>query len=211
MIASASPARRVDVLAAVYRVVGNVLVVGLLVVSFTPVVNLAARALAPSAPVTRADAIVVLGAGANPDGSLAPESLVRIVRGVTLYREGLAPLLVVSGSAGETRTRLALVRVLGVPDGAVVAKWNAQTTRDEAADLGTALRPRGVDRILLVSNTQHLIRAQRLFEKQGFAVVPVPADAESVSSAAPQVRLEIAAEVTAELLARLYYRIAGYL
>ena len=56
-----------------------------------------------------------------------------------------------------------------------------------------------------------MIRARRLFERAGFDVFAAPADDVSTTARTPEERLQLARAICGEVLARLYYRIAGYL
>src|SRR2546422_2469751 len=101
--------------------------------AFTPLANYINIRMAGVARLEPSDAIVVLGrGGADSDGILTNRSLRRVLRGVALYRDGLAPLLVLSGSPEETRARGSLARSLGVPGAAMVSAAPAYTTREEA-------------------------------------------------------------------------------
>ncbi len=202
---------RIDLFGRVARTIGAAVVLVLVVVAFTPVINVVASWTRPPLRVQKSEAIVVLGAGVNPDGSLNPASLVRLIHGVVLYRTGWAPVMVVSGTPAEAQTRARLAYALGVPPAAIVGEISSHTTRDEAQRIGALLRARGVKTILLVTNTRHLLRATRLFQNQGLVVSAVPADLSSESSTQPEVRLELLRSITQEMVARLYYRLTGAL
>lgn len=184
-------------------------VVMLALTGFTPLANVVAHALRPPAEIVPSDAIVVLGADANPDGTLGNASLVRFVEGTVLYRQGLAPIIVFSGSPAETLTRARLARALGIPDAAILVEPRARTTSEEARLIAERLKGRAVRRILLVTNSAHLSRAVRVFEAQGLNVSAVPADDVSDSVTKPQDRLMLLRIVLQELAARIYYRVSG--
>lgn len=200
-----------DLLARVTRTLGAGVLVGMLVVAFTPAINVVAAWTRPPLRVDRSDAIVVLGAGVNPDGSLNPASFVRLVHGIVLYRAGWAPTLVVTGTPRETAARARLASALGVPPAAIVADTIAHTTREEAQRVAAALKPRGARTVLVVTNTRHLVRAARLFENQGFVVNAAAADLSAESATQPEVRLELARSLVQEMFARAYYRLTGAL
>ena len=98
-----------------------------------------------------------------------------------------------------------------IPPEDIVIEARGRTTREEARLMNEVLLPMGVRRILLVSDSQHLIRARVLFENQGFEVLTVPADTLSPEGASPSARLRIMEWILREQAARLYYRVAGYL
>ncbi len=85
----------------------------------------------------------------------------------------------------------------------------AWTTAEEAAHVQALLAPRGTRRIQLVTDSQHLVRARRLFERAGFEVLPALADS-LAAAARPEGRLDLTRRVLAELAARLLHRIVGF-
>ncbi len=156
-----------------------------------------------------ADAIVVLAQAVEPGGELSDASLRRTLRGVTLFRRGLAPLLVLSGTQGsrgsEGEVRAELARDLGVPADAIVAAASpGNTTREETASIASILRSRGARSVLLVTGSQHMARARDLFLRAGLAVRPAPV----VEATDPTT---MARRLVEEFFARLYYRVAGYI
>lgn len=160
---------------------------------------------------------MVLGAGVEPDGTLSDPSLRRAVYGITLARQGLAPLLVLLGGAPrdggppEASVRAALAQKLGLPPATILTETEAHTTREEAARLGQRLPPLGVRRILLVTGTLHMARARGVFERAGFAVLPAPVEERSLQATQPEDRLKLVRGLAAELLGVAYYLAAGYL
>jgi uncharacterized SAM-binding protein YcdF (DUF218 family) len=184
--------------------------------AFTPLVDHLHRVLVPpAAPPQPAAAIVVLGSGVD-NGVLTASSLRRALGGVVLVRQGLAPLLVMLGPGGrgkpsEADVRVRLARDLGVPADALLADARGRTTRDEARVSWEDLAPRGMRRILLVTSREHMPRAAALFRRAGFEVVESPVEELSSPVGQPQERLEMARVLLRELVARAYYRAAGYL
>jgi uncharacterized SAM-binding protein YcdF (DUF218 family) len=198
------------------RVLGAAGVAAFLVTAFTPAAGLLARRLAVASRPAPADAIVVLGASASPDGVLGDASLRRTVEGIRLHRRGLAPLLVLLGATTdggppEAAVREALAREMGITPDAVLAIGDARTTREEAARVAELLGRRRLRRVLLVTDAHHLARAIPLFERHGLTVSPAVADGLSMATRIPGERLELARRVTQEVLARAYHRLAGYL
>lgn len=199
-----------------WRLLGILGTILFLLCAFTPLPNLLSRHLGVSSRIEPAGAIVVLGAGVDQTGELGADSLRRTVRGIVLQREGLAPLLVLLGPASdggppEAEVRAGLAHRLGVPAEAVLTVPLVRTTHEEASRVQALLQPRGVRRILLVTNSQHMLRAKALFERAGFGVLPVTADEISDTADAPEGRLKLTRVVLQESLALVYYRVAGYL
>jgi uncharacterized SAM-binding protein YcdF (DUF218 family) len=178
--------------------------------AFTPVANNLNAWMAGSPTLERADAIVVLGrGGADTDGVLTNRSLRRVLHGVDLYGDGLAPILVLSGSAEEIRARATLVRGFGVPAAAVVSGGPAYTSMEEAEQLRRLLLPLGRRRILLVADPIDMPRGRALMERAGFVVLPAPTAA--TGSSQPESRLRLGRDIIIELSAWAYYRLSGSL
>jgi uncharacterized SAM-binding protein YcdF (DUF218 family) len=115
-----------------------------------------------------ADAIVVLGCR-------APAALKRrLERGVELFQEQAAPLLVLSGggagpiSEAEMMRDTALAR--GVPSAALLIEARSRSTRENARETARLLGSRGLTAVLLVSDRAHLPRATILFRLAGLKV-----------------------------------------
>ena len=197
------------------RVLGTLVVVLFFITAFTPLPNQLDRAMGLKPDLGPAGAIVVLGSGIHPDGVLSERSLVHALHGIALWRRGLAPLLVFSGPGrgggrSEAQTRLALASTLGLPSTAVVADSGGHTTRGEARSIHDLLGPRGVRRILLVTDTRHQARARRAFEAVGFEVRPAPPPDFLGGARSPQERLQLARRLFEVWLARAYYAMTGF-
>jgi len=198
------------------RVFGAVALGLFLVASFTPAVELLGRLVIPDRPAERAEAIVVLGAGGvAPGGGLTDSSLRATMEGVHLFHEGWAPLLVLSGAGGpllrtEAETRAEFARQSGVPPAAIVIAGPVRTTREEALKVRALLEPRGVRKILLVVDGPGTVRAMAVFERVGFDVVPAPWSETVTSDNTPEERLTLLRSLAMEAIARLYYRLMGY-
>jgi uncharacterized SAM-binding protein YcdF (DUF218 family) len=198
------------------RGLGIVTVVAFLLVSFTPLPSVLNQWAGVAAQLQPAAAIVVLGGGMEGEGALSTSSLRRTIHGITLFQRGFAPLLVFSGPTSrphgreEAEVRAEMARLLGVSPAAILTETTARTTRAEAACMAALLQPRGVSTILLVTSYAHMARSRQLFEKVGFTVQPAPVDDLSYVSK-PEARWGLMRPLMQEFLARVYYRIAGYL
>jgi uncharacterized SAM-binding protein YcdF (DUF218 family) len=202
--------------ARISRLLGLAGVTLFLTAAFTPLPNILIRWLGTPARLGSAEAVVVLGGGVARDGVLSDPSMRGALRGMVLHRKGLAPLLLLSGPGrgegpAEAEVRAELARALGISPEVILTESEAQTTREEAVNSGAILRERGVRRILLVTGSHHMARAQRLFERAGFEVLAAPTDEVSSEASSPEGRLRLMRQTLQELLARLYYRAAGYL
>ena len=201
----------------VVRVTGAFVVVLFLILAFTPAVSLLGRWMTPHNPLLGpAQAIVVLGgSGLRGDGELTTTSLRRTQHGIGLYRAGLAPVLVFSGTRSaygtEALVRSAVAQAFGVPRSAILTEATARTTHEEAVHIARLLHPQNIRTIALVVDAEGMWRAQRAFERIGFTVMAAPASDVSSLAGEPEDRLDVARRQAMELFARAYYMVAGYL
>ena len=133
----------------------------LIIVLYTPATEWLGQPLyEPQAPVAKADAIVVMEAWAFDDGELNESGIKRALRGVELYRAGVAETVVLTGlKATAARTGSALdpmARVLavgGVPSQAVVMEGASTNTHESAVHVAALFRAHGWTRVALGSIT----------------------------------------------------------
>src|SRR5574341_171576 len=183
--------------------------------AFGPLPNILTRWLSIPPRLEPAEAIVVLGGGLQPGGLPSSGSLRRALHGILLYRAGLASRLVLLGEGRrggptEAQVRAELAGELGIAPDAILTEAGARTTREEAVRVEALLRPAGIRRILLVTDSLHMARARGVFERAGFEVFAAPADELSNRETDPEKRLQLMRRVLEELFGRLYYRLAGY-
>jgi uncharacterized SAM-binding protein YcdF (DUF218 family) len=186
-----------------------------LIASLTPVPNIIAARIQAAEVLQTSDAIVVLGAGISK-GLLKDDSMRRTIRGIELYKRGLAPLIIFSGDErrnepAEAAIRAEMARALGIPQEAIVTLDRSRTTREESIRTADLLRQRNAKRITLITDSLHTRRAKRLFERVGLEVYPAYSADYVVAMTSPLDRLWLSMRVAQESLALIYYRLAGYI
>ena len=160
----------------------------------------------------QADAIVVLGAGVIGDCVPNLNGMRRVLLGAKLFRDGRAPLLVVTGgSRGEHDCPVAdamapLARDAGVPADKIILERQSRNTHENGERTAPLLRERNASRILVVTDRLHMRRAAGVFRRLGFAVEPsaVPiyeGHVDNVSMLSAGIR---------EAAALAYYRLRGW-
>ncbi len=144
----------------------------------------------PTGELPQAEAIVVLGGGTRPRISPRPwyevnEAGDRIIYGALLYKQGKAPLLVVTGGRAEwlgeggnpeSEDMKAIAEVIGVPSNAIIQESQSFNTRDNAVNTKQILSQKGINKILLVTSALHMPRSMEIFRKVGFENIPAPTD-----------------------------------
>ena len=131
-------------------------------------------------PAQPLDAVVVLSGGITPDGMLAPEALDRLLTGLALMRDSVAPVLVVteprrSRNGVTTAADQAQLRSLVARPFPMLMVDSVHTTRDEAVNTWRLLEVRNARRVAVVTSPLHTRRACSTFEQVGFVVTCVPA------------------------------------
>jgi uncharacterized SAM-binding protein YcdF (DUF218 family) len=132
------------------------------------------------------DAIIVLGA-AQYNGRPSPVLRARLDHAITLYREGFAPLIVVTGGVGRGDTTSEAIvgrRYLvarEVPDEAVVAQPVGRSTRASMTAVGLWLHDRGLNRVLLVSDPFHMFRLRLEARRTALEAYTSPTESSPIS------------------------------
>jgi uncharacterized SAM-binding protein YcdF (DUF218 family) len=127
------------------------------------------------------DAIVVLGA-AQYDGTPSPQLTARLDHALTLYNEGIAPLVVVTGGKQpddrftEAESAARYLSERGVPSEAIAAESAGRSTYESLANTADLLDQRGLDRVVVVTDPYHALRSRLTAEDVGLTayVSPTP-------------------------------------
>lgn len=132
---------------------------------------------------SQADAIVVLGAAVWPGGVPSPALCRRLRHAVSLWRQGRANRLVLSGGVSthppaEAEVMYQLARAEGVPAACLIREPTATSTLHNATACAALLNPQGWGRVIVVSDRYHLRRALLAFRHCGLDAVGSAADAE---------------------------------
>ncbi|MCU0508744.1 MAG: YdcF family protein, partial [Anaerolineae bacterium] len=131
-----------------------------------------------------ADAIVVLGARVNADGTPGSDLTSRTYHAVDLWMQGIAPSIICAGgfkdeplSAASVCKRFAVS--LGVPEERVLLADGSSNTIEDAAATAAVMSQRGMRSAVLVSHPLHLFRARWLFHRAGIDSVTSPTSTET--------------------------------
>ena len=143
----------------------------------------------PMETYPQTEVIVVLGG--STDSAKYPRQLVdigsagdRILYAAHLYHQRVADHLLLTGGyipwkdqrQPPANDMAKILGMLGVPEEALWYERESQNTFENALFTRKILEEKGIDRIVLITSAMHMPRAVRLFEKQGFEVIPAPTD-----------------------------------
>jgi len=115
------------------------------------------------------DAIIVLTHVLAPDGSLSPECMLRLQHAVSLYKKGVAPVILMTGGmpqgGSQHITEAAAFRdtaiALGVPSEATLLEEDSKDTVSEFLfSLYAFALPRGWKRLVIVTSVSQVERAR---------------------------------------------------
>jgi uncharacterized SAM-binding protein YcdF (DUF218 family) len=174
-------------------VIAALVVLGMAIVSYTPVASrLAASLIRGDVPGgTPPDAIAVLSGGMNDDSTMGPITLDRLLTGIELARKYPTVPLIVSrevihrdGALVSDSADIQRILALSAPGASTYFTDSSTSTRDEAMRMRALARPRGWTRLAVVTSPLHTRRACATFEAVGFSVTCVPAVSRSARDGA---------------------------
>lgn len=144
----------------------------------------------PSTELSEAPAIVVLGGGIKP--AIAPRPWVdvseagdRVLYGAQLYKQGKAPVVIVSGGRidwkgggpPESQDMAEILEAMGVPPSAILQEPDSLNTYENAVNVKKLLEEKGIEkRVLLITSATHMPRSVLIFKRQGIETIPAPTD-----------------------------------
>jgi uncharacterized SAM-binding protein YcdF (DUF218 family) len=172
----------------------KIMVVGLIglgILSWPPIAKLSALPfVAPYIkqvyPARNPGAIVVLAGAVNEPTKFRPYVLLgqdtykRLMHAVWYFHSRRAlPILAAGGPEyGLSEPASASMRVLleheGVPPSMIWTEDRSRSTYENALFSAELLRQHGIREIVLVVDADSMLRAEKCFQKQGFAVTPMP-------------------------------------
>jgi uncharacterized SAM-binding protein YcdF (DUF218 family) len=130
-----------------------------------------ARQTAPhsNTPLTRFDAIIVLGTPADRDGNPKPRQLARVTEAVREYKRGVAPRLILTGGAVQSRFVEAQVmartaEAQGIPESAIFIEPQARDTIQNACYADRIMKAHDWHSAEVVTGAAYAPRAALIFD-----------------------------------------------
>ena len=135
-----------------------------------------------AAELENTDCVLILGAGVR-NGSPTPMLRDRLITGISLYKSGAAPKIIMSGDHGredydEVNVMKSYAVENGVPDGDVFMDHAGFSTYDSVYRAKAVFE---ADSIIIVTQKYHLYRALYIAERLGVNAVGVSADLDDYS------------------------------
>ena len=127
----------------------------------------------------QADVIIILGAAVWPTGP-SPALQARVYQGATIYKEGLAKNIILTGGMGaypptEAEAMFEAITTLGIPETALFLEDQATNTRENLILSKKIMDQQGWTSAIIVSDTFHLKRALMLAEDYSIQSYGAPA------------------------------------
>jgi vancomycin permeability regulator SanA len=119
----------------------------------------------------KSDCILILGNKVNEDGTLSERLKARLDKGLELYKNGLAPEIMVSGGLGKegfyegTEMRNYLVKN-GIKQEHVIIDNEGNTTLASAINYKKIADEHTFNSVIVVSQFYHISRTKKLLKKQ---------------------------------------------
>lgn len=122
------------------------------------------------------DVIIVLGRGIEDDGSLPPDPKARVGKATELYKDGVAPFVIMSGAwtyhfdihpnRSESKAMKEYAVELGIPEYALIEESKSMDTIGNVYfTKKDIIEQRGFKDIVVVASDDHMPRVKYLFEK----------------------------------------------
>lgn len=123
---------------------------------------------------------VVLGAQVLRGGRASRTLQARVRHAASLYEAGVVDLIVPTGGLGEhgppeAEVMARILKDAGVPEEALLLEDKALSTWDSALRVGGICRERGIERVRLVTDPLHCVRALGAFRWVGLGAWASPA------------------------------------
>jgi uncharacterized SAM-binding protein YcdF (DUF218 family) len=137
----------------------------------------------------RSQAIIVLGA-AQYNGDPSPVFQARLDHAADLYKEGIAPVIVVTGGKlpGDEFTEGGVgadyLHTRGIPDDAILRETTSRNSWESLRASARFLQNRGITRVVLVSDPFHSLRIRLIAEEIGFDAVTSPTETSPIDGLA---------------------------
>ncbi|MFA5052202.1 MAG: YdcF family protein [Patescibacteria group bacterium] len=164
----------------------------LLVATYTPLNTLLVKPLVHDDQPIPSDVIIILGGGINTDTHSLPWGVEeRVAKGVSLFKDGYAPKIIVSGGithyGGESESEVMApyAEMLGVPAEEIIQEDRSKDTHTNALYSTEIMRDHGWQRAIIVTSDFHSSRACRIFKKVTLNIICVAAPQNPVFTGDP--------------------------
>ena len=185
----------------------------MVVVTFTPLDNWWATALAGPWDDPRGDILIVLGGSMVGEGIIGESSYLRDEYALLAYKQGGFHAIVISGGGKPVAVAIPMRNVLvgeGVPPSVILTEEASLSTRQSAILTKQLVKDKPGKMVLLTSD-YHMFRAHRVFRRAGIDVLPRPIPDARKWASSWKGRWPVFLTLTEETAKIVYYFLRGWL
>ncbi|MEN6440727.1 MAG: YdcF family protein [Syntrophobacter sp.] len=190
-----------------------------LVAVFTPLAEMLYAPLIMTGQPRAGDVIVILSGGCYDFGLPTFRSMVRMARGMQLYREKWAPKVICSGGdraqgtgiSGAAAMRNMLVSQ-GMPPEDIIVQDNTLNTYNDISDVVTRYaRDFDFNKAIFVTSSYHTFRTRKILEAKNINAAVVSAAPYELHPVWRIERVELLKEILREYGAICYFKLKGWI
>ena len=194
--------------------------IGAMIVLFSPLAESLYRPLIVNELPGKGELIVVFSAHVYPDSLPGFQTMVRLRKGVDLYRQGVAKKIITLGGGWRSKSgdsyaevmAKELVRYHHIPEKNLLTHSETDHTYDDITSMVKRFGNQfDFNRAIFVSSSYHTYRIKRILLKKGITGPVVSAEPYELNSAHFSQRAGLFWQISREYMAIVYSWLAGWL
>ncbi len=197
-------------------VISNILLVFIL---FTPLTEQLHKPLIVNDPPRKSDVIVILSCSAYESGLPGFGTMVRLKKGMELYREGWAGKLICAGGTRFAKINRTIAEIMkealilhGVPENDILIQDETMNTHNDISHLLIKYKGKfDFNKSIFVSSSYHTFRIYRILIKKNIKARVISAEPYQLMPKTWAERMEIFREVIREYMAIIYFKTKGWI
>ncbi|GJQ59905.1 MAG: YdcF family protein [Candidatus Scalindua sp. AMX11] len=190
----------------------------LIVILFTPLTEQLYKPLIVNEEPGKSEVIVILSAGIYDDGLPDFSTLVRLRKGLELYRNKHAGTIICAGGIKPDSKDISIADVMkrtlilyGIPDGDILTQdETVNTYNDITYLLGKFESKFNFDKSIFVTSSYHTYRTRKILKKKGINACVVSANPYELEPLSRLERLSLFKLIMREYMALCYFKIQGW-
>ncbi len=191
----------------------------LFVILFTPLTEQLYKPLIVNEKPEKSEVIVILSAGIYDDGLLDFGTLVRLRKGLELYRNKLAGKIICAGGIRPENIDISIAEAMketlvlyGIPDENILTEDETINTYNDITYLLKKFESRfNFNNSIFVTSSYHTYRTKKILEKKSVNAFVVSANPYELEPISRLERLSLFKLVIREYMVFFYYKIKGWI
>lgn len=186
---------------------------------FTPFTEQLYKPLIVDEPYEKSEVIVILSAGVYESGTLGFKTMVRIEKGIRLYRNNIASQIICAGGISVKKTNTTIARAMkellilfGVPDEDILVQDETiNTYRDISGIIDKYSDKYDFSKAIFVTSSYHTYRVKKILKKKKIDATVVSAHAWELKPKKWSERADLFREILREYAAICYFGMKGWI